>query len=146
MALDVYKALASMKSTLKTNWSNITFDYEIKDAGKGEVAKATAGVNLKGFDDDITIVISAYSGGVVEFRAVFDKIELSEEVLVLVNQFNLGSTVFRAFVREDGYLELSHGFVATGEDELEEYINEMLYSLIDLEEDEIMQTLTAFTE
>lgn len=145
MALDVYKALKQLKKGLTENWSNITFDFEIKGEDDSEEAWATASVTLKGFDDDIRLIFTAHSGGGVEFRAVFDELDLNYEVLELLNAFNEREFYFKLYVRSNGYLEVNHDFVCDDPTVLVEYVGECLSRLADLSDDEIMQALTAHT-
>lgn len=146
MALDVYKALKHFKKTLAEDWSKINFNFEIKGEDDREQAWATADVTINGFDDDIRLIFTAYSGGGVEFRAVFDKIDKTREVLELVHEFNRSTFYFKMFVREDdAYLEIKHAFICDDVDQLDSYISECLCRIVDMNENDIVKTLSAYT-
>ena len=142
MGYNVKKALAYIQKDLSKNWPNITFDYEQVD--KDEV-KVTAEITLKGFDDDIMLIINVYTGGTAQFRAVFDKIEKNENSLALLNDFNASDPFFKIFIRDDGFLELLHFVTFYSEDIFKHYANEFLYRLLDLDENDSMVELGKLT-
>ena len=146
MALDVYKALKQFKKTLAEDWSKISFNFEIKGEDEdSEQAWATADVSINGFDDDIRLIFTAYAGGGVEFRAVFDKIDKTNDVLTLVHEFNRRNFFFKMFVRTDEYLELKHAFICDDVDLLDSYISECLYRIIDMNKNDIVKALSEHT-
>ena len=145
MALDVYKAMKYLKKGLTENWSKISFDFKIEGEEDNERARATADVTLNGFDDDIHLVFTARSGSGVDFNAVFDKLDLTNEVMMLLNEFNENEFYFKLYVRNDGYLNINHDFICDDESMLEDYVGECLSRLADLSDDDIMQVLTAHT-
>lgn len=145
MTLDVYKVLEVLKKDIQNRYSNIEFDYEIKGSGDSEEAWVTADVTLNGFDDDIRLIFQARAGGGVQFRAVFDKLEKTDEVLVLLNEFNAMQHYFKLFVRNDGYLEAAHEFVCSRPETLVEYPSDCMWRLSNLTDNEIMKALTAYT-
>ena len=146
MEFDVYKALKQFRATLTKDWAKLTFDYEIKGDGDKEKAAATAtGVSLNGLDDDITIIFSANKSGVVQFRAVFDKIDATNEVLNLVHEYNRTAYFFKMFVRDDEYLEIQQSFICYDPIDIDEYIGECMARLINTNKNELVKTLTQYT-
>ena len=143
MALNMKKALKLIQKDLEKNWKSITFSYE--QTGKDEI-KVNADVNLNAFDDDITLVIKGTAGGGFWCRAVFDKIDKTPEVLDLVNSFNDDEIFFKAYVRDDGYLELTNFFICYDEKVYGEYASEFLIRLADLDENQYMKQLSALTK
>ena len=142
MALNMKKALKYIQKDLEKNWKNITFSY--KQEGKDEL-KVDAEVELNGFDDNIMLIINGTAGGGFWCRAVFDKIEKTPEALEIVNAFNDGEIFFKAYIREDGYLELDNFFICYDEKVYGEYASEFLIRLADLNENEYMQQLSHLT-
>lgn len=146
MEFDVYKALKQFRATLTKDWTKLTFDYEIKGDGDKEKAVATAtGVSLNGLDDDITIIFAANKSGVVQFRAVFDKIDATNEVLNLVHEYNRTAYFFKMFVRDDEYLEIQQSFICYDPIDIDEYIGECMARLINTNKNELVKTLTQYT-
>lgn len=146
MELDVYKALRQFKTTLTRDWTKLTFECEIKGDGDRERACATAsGVSLNGLDDDISIIISAHKFGLVQFRAVFDKIDATNEVLNLVHEYNRTAYFFKMFVREDGYLEIGQCFICYDIADIDDYLGECMARLANVNKNDIVKTLTQYT-
>ena len=142
MALNMKKALALLKKDLDKNWSKLDFQYSMEENGIKAVA---SNITLNGFDDDIMLIIRGYEGGGFVCRAVFDKIEKTTEALELLNQFNDNNSFFKAFIREDGYLELCNFFICYDVKVYKEYGSEFLCRAADLNQDEAMTRLTALT-
>ena len=103
-------------------------------------------ITLNGFDDDIMLIIRGYEGGGFVCRAVFDKIEKTPHALDLLNTFNDNSAFFKAFIREDGYLELYHFFVCYDVKVYKEYGSEFLCRAADLNKDDAMVELASLTK
>lgn len=141
MKLNVKRALALLQRDLKKNWSKLDFEYEIKE-DKISVASTLTLNNVEG---SIRAIISVYSGGGTICRAVLDKIDATEDTLNAINRFNDDNVFFKAFIREDGYLELSSFFVAYEIGMLKFYASEFLSRLADLADDEIIQGLAKLT-
>lgn len=139
--LNVQKVLQLLRKNLERDWAKLDFEYV---SGKDEV-RARASLTLNNHDDDIEAIIAAYPGGGAVFRAVFDKIEKTEAVLGLLNDFNNDDPFFKAFVREDEYLELRHFFVCYEEAMFKSYAGEFLARLAGLADNKILQELTLYT-
>lgn len=143
MALNMKKALAFLKKDLEKKWSKLGFAYKLD--GDELEAKASE-ITLKGFDDDVMLLIRGYAGGGFVCRAIFDKIDKTPQTLELLNAFNDSSAFFKAFIREDGYLELSNFFICYDEKVYKEYGSEFLCRVVDLQENESMLQLSALTQ
>lgn len=141
MNLNIKKVLKLVQKQLDKEWENINFEYS---TAKDEVNAAT-NLTLNNHDDDIRAIITAYPGGGAVFRAVFDRIEKSPEVLNLLNDFNYDNPFFNAFIRDDGYLELRHFFICYEENMFKSYAGEFMTRLARLAEDECLQKLTHYT-
>ena len=140
--MNLKKVLAIIKKQLDKNWDNVTFDYEFDD----EKITAKASVTLENHDDDISIFINVYSGGVAEFRAVLDKLEKTPGALDIVNSFNDEHPFFKAFIREDGYLELTHFIVVYDEKIFKDYVDEFMIRFSRLADDELLKQMTQNTQ
>jgi hypothetical protein len=79
------------------------------------------------------------------FRAVFDKLDKTNRSLDLVNTFNDNSLFFKAYIREDSYLEIDHTFFCYNEADLEDYSSEFMYKLANLSDNETLQAITKMT-
>jgi hypothetical protein len=77
---------------------------------------------------------------------VFDKIEEDEDSLELVNEFNKSQPFFKAFIRNDGFLELTHFVVCYAEDIYKDYGSEFLFRIVDLQENDAMKVLGQLTK
>ncbi len=142
MSIDLKKALKYCQKDLEKEWPNLDFEYLTNGKDKLTI---TANVTLGDLDDDIRIIIDCNSSGGFECRAVFDKLDKTDEVLYLVNKFNEDKLFFKLFVREDNYLELSHFFICYNEKTFKDYATEFLLRLLKLREDEIILRLTSIT-
>jgi hypothetical protein len=142
MALNMKKALAFVEKDLDKNWSNITFSYSQEDK---ESIKVTADVTLNGFDDGIMLIINGHTDGATAFRAVFDKLEATPQSLQLLNKFNDENIYFKAYIRDDGYLELVHFCITYDESAYKESASEFLWRVLKLDEYESMKQLSALT-
>lgn len=141
MGVNIKKIKAYLEKELSKKWANLDFECEYE---KDSVTFA-ASLTLNNHDDDIRAIIEAYEGGGSLFRAVFDKIDLTEDVLRLLNEFNADDPFFKAYVREDGFLELRHFFVCYDESMFKSYASEFLIRLADMADNEILQALTENT-
>lgn len=141
LKLNLTKIMGYVKKELKSDWKKLNFTYKHE---KDEINVA-ASLTLNNHDDDIRAIINVYIGGGATFRAVFDKIEKTSEVLSLVNDFNDDNLFFKAFVRDDGYLELRHFMVCYDEKIFKDYSGEFLSRLAKLADNKILQKLTKLT-
>ena len=141
MNLNLKKIMSSMKKNLSKEWGKIDFDYKLE---KDELT-ISANLTLNNHDDDIQVAINIYEGGGSNFRAIFDKLEKTEYTYKLVNEFNDDDPFFKAFIRNDGYLELTNFFICYEPDQLEAYGNEFLLRLAELADNEILKQLTRLT-
>ena len=147
MQYDIGVARKILRNHLADEWDKLTFEFECSD----EKLHATANVTLKGFNDDILIVIDVYSGGMAYFRAVFDKVNPKKIPNILdyfrtLNQFNAEDVYFRAYVREDQYLVVDHPTSYSDESDLPSFVNECLIRLSEMGENKPLKVLTAATE
>ncbi len=142
MKLNIRKAMTLVRKELERDWNKLTFTYK---AERDEATAQATGVTLNNHDDDISVLITVYSGGGSVFRAVFDKIEKTNEVLALLQQFNYDDPFFKAFVRDDGYLELRHYFVCYEVNMFKNYAGEFMSRLAGLADDKNLQNLTRYT-
>ncbi len=142
MAYDLQLAKRYIQGSLDTNYSGLNFDYEIK----GNALNVTASLKLNGHDDGVRMIFNVYEGGMASFRAVFDKIEkLDLVVLTLLNDFNRYYSFLNAFVRSDGFLEIGNTMAFYDEKMLGKYTCEFMSRVSDLSKDETLKRLTSLT-
>lgn len=140
--LNIQKALQLMKKEIEKDWKDLEFEYTSR---KDEVQAIAKNIKINNHDDDVQVIITAYSGGGAEFRAVFDKIEKTTDILNLLNDFNHNNIFFKAFIRDDGFLELEHFFICFEEAMFKSYSGEFLSRLAGLSSNEYLQELTKYT-
>lgn len=139
MKINVKKAMQLLEKYFKKEWSKITFNYKLES----EKFQITADVTLKGFDQDLLLVIDGYEGGGASFRVVFDKFNDTADLYEKMNKFNDENLFFKAFLRNDGYFELKHFIVMYDVNTYSDYGNEFLHRVLKLNE---FDTLIEITE
>lgn len=140
MHINTVKALNNIKKVFK-DWK-LDYDWNTNDGG----FTVGASITIRNHDDSVRLAIDAGYDGWCDFRAVFDKIDKTAEVLNLINTFNGYSPFFHAFIRDDGYLELSHSITCYGgEGVMKDHTEEYLRSISDLADNDVLLQLTART-
>jgi len=147
MQYDLNVARKILRNHLSDKWDSIDFSYDLND----ENLHVSAEVTLKAFDDDISIFIDVFNGGMAYFRAVFDKVNPQKISNILdyfrtLNQFNNEDLYFRAYVREDQYLVIDHSTSYNDESDLPAFVDECLIRLSKTGESKPLRILTAATE
>ena len=140
--LNLSKAMRFMEKGLTKVWGKIKFTYTTVSSDE---IKATADVTLGQFDDSIAVVINGYKGGGAQFRAVFDKLDKNSQTLALIHDFNQDNIFFKAYIRNDGYLELYNFIVCFDEGIYKDYPSEFMYRLCNLADNAILKQLVALT-
>ena len=142
--LNMKAAQKSIQKGLQKEWGHISFSYSIEE--NGTIVKATADISVNDLADNISIIFTANSGRGFTGRAVFDKLPITPEYLEMVNAFNAQDAFFKAFIRDDNYLELSNFIIVYDEGMLSQYVDEFLCRVVDLPENEIMKELASLTQ
>ena len=142
MSANLKKTQQYIEKVLKKEWGKLSFTYELD---KDSLDVTNSHLTLNNHTDDITIAINIYSGGMANFRAVFDKADMTGNMLALINQFNRENAFFCAFIRKDGYLELRNVIAFYDEKVLEQYTNEFMIRLARLADNTTLQQITALT-
>ena len=93
MSANLKKAQQYIEKVLKKEWGKLSFTYELD---KDSLDVTNSHLTLNNHTDDITIAINIYSGGMANFRAVFDKADMTGNMLALINQFNRENAFFCA--------------------------------------------------
>ena len=141
MELNIKKVISLIQKQLDKDWGRLEFEYSTTETE----ASAATGIALSNHSDDIRAIITVFPGGGAVFRAVFDKLDRSPEVMGLLNDFNYSNLFFNAFIRPDGYLELRHFFVCYEENMFKSYSGEFMTRLSQLANNEILKKLTEHT-
>lgn len=145
--MDLNRVMRLMKQDIDEDWAHLDFSYQLKEDDDGdEFLKIVADLSVEGIDDDIRAYFIAYESGSLLFRAIFDEIEATDEVLTLVNEYNSANFYFTMTVSEEGYLSLFHVRPLANEEAYATYASECLTRLVDACEDNIMQALTEYTK
>jgi hypothetical protein len=101
MRLDVLRK--ELEKLLKTKYE---FEPRFEEDGDSLVAKCN--IKIRDIDDGVFLRIIAFESGSCAVTFVFDKIELTMEVLLRINAFNEGVHWFKAYVNEGGFLTFKH--------------------------------------
>ncbi len=91
------------------------FKLEIED---DDNLTAKNNITIKGFDDDVFVSLIVFKSGSFGVDFVFDKLDISQRTLNLVQEFNRNSIWLAAFIRDDGYFVLRYNVMELGEDEI----------------------------
>ena len=140
MKLNLNNVMNLITNDLK-KWDKLHFESTITN----EKVEAKAEITINSLNCNVMAVITVYSGGGTLFRAIFDKIEKTPKTLNLVNAYNSNGSFFKAFIRDDDYLELEHYFVCYEEHMLDEYASEFLVRLSDVTKEEEIRRLVSYT-
>ena len=95
---------------IKEKMSGINFEDTIEEDG----ITITASVTTKSYDDGIFIRIVAYESGTLHCFAVFDKIDRSNRVYELLDEFNASNSWFSAYIskiKDKEFLELHYAVI-----------------------------------
>ena len=85
--------------------------------------------------------ISASEEGAFLFEAIFGKLPITKDNLLLLNAYNLGS-IFRGAVDEDGYLNIDYSYFGIRDTkELEDVFVHLLHTFSDPEHLEILKSV-----
>ena len=142
MSLNLKRVQLMLQKDLTKNFEKIRFQYEIDD----NMLRVAADISIQGLSNDISYVIDAYSGGLVSFRAIFGKVKQALELLVAINQFNDSQMFFKAFHRDDLFVEFSNSFFIEDESAIRNYGAEFLSRLIGLAKDEGALRITYYMD
>lgn len=82
-------------------------DFEVKDDG----LITRCNIKIQDLDDNVFMRVNSYTSGLTTIWFVFDKIELTLEVMLRLNAFNESVHWFKAYVNENGFLTLKHPII-----------------------------------
>lgn len=108
------------------NEFGLDFEYEVND--KGDLI-ATNSITINGFDDDVYCRFRLCEDNLVVYSFTFDKLQKTDRACRLVNDFNQNCMFFKAHTDGD-YLKVQHVAYVLNEDDLEEYTNQVMNSLV----------------
>lgn len=146
MEMDLKQAMEVIRTDLDREWGEIDFDYTIKQDSNGKPrVNISAHISLNQHDDDIEVIVEAFPSGMACLRAVFDEIPETAAVMRMLNHFNQASIFFRAYRRDDGYLELENDILCQDVSELRHYASDAMYFISNLSDNEDLQRLTKLT-
>ena len=103
--MKVDKLHKNLKKYLDKEWSNLEFEYSFENDG----VTATADLTLTKCDVELPALVelSYCDNGLVMYDVTFDKLDVTFDNLVLVNQLNSDCSFFKAYITDKGYLRLS---------------------------------------
>ncbi len=128
MALNLRAIQKEMTRYLHRDLGLDDFEIEIEDYGDNLTAKNS--ITMKGFDDDIFVSFIVFKSGSFGVDFVFDKLDINQNSLMLMQEFNKTSVWLSAFIRNDGYLVLRYNVMELGQDEVIENVRSIFNQLL----------------
>lgn len=135
----IYKII---KKEFDRNWSDVEFNYVMKDDYVNVFSTETSLKNIK----DAMIYIRAYDSYSSLYSVCFGELDNSLEVLRLINNFNSNSSFFRLSLSEDGTLFLENSFFCKSEADFGWYLSECMKELLVVDEDEDLLEVLKFVK
>lgn len=121
-------------SKISEKWSMLNFK---RHEDKEGILQFEAMAHLEGVDDDICInTIVAETIFAVDF--VFDYMNAEEEAFRLINEFNMRNLVYKAFIRNDGFLVINYHSPVINPDQVAQ---EFTYAMLGFTQDEVRKYL-----
>lgn len=138
MSINVKKAMQIIEKDFKKNISHINFEYELEDTS----FRVSADITLQGFEQTLLFLIEGNEGGGAWFRVVFERYNDTPDLLDKINAFNEKEFFFKAFLREDGYFEISNNIIMFDVNTYKDYAEEFFSRFVDLGENELLLEIT----
>ena len=120
--MNLKKAKKNLEKLFKSLGLDFDFDENFDSNGNDRL-KATNSITIENYDDDITVIIEYYPSGLCDVRFVFDQLDKSHESFALLNAFNNGVYGLKAYVRGDGFLEISSEAENVYDDQIADFVN-----------------------
>lgn len=140
MELDFFKVKKSVSESLQRKWSHLTFNYELGE----DDSLVICNKNLTMCGDGVALFCTVYSNGEVEFRTIFDRIELDIDIANLINEIQ-GQSIFQVYINSKSYLIVcAVGYVVT-EDEVGDLFTHYLSQFARLSHVKEMKEITELT-
>jgi len=100
----------------------LDFEYKYEN----DCMTASNSITCKTYKDDIYVSLDVYEDGLLCISLVFDKINLTDQVIDLINKFNKTSVWLTAYVNNKGYLKLRNNIFVGSEKSAVENIDFIL--------------------
>ena len=138
--------LAKVEKILRSLFKNygsdgLDFEYEYDD----DCVTAQCHLSLKSHDDDILASFNFYTGGNAGLDFFFDHLDLNEQTLRLINDFNDNVYYLKAHISEKGFLVISAPVEYLTLDTLDEYVGRVMNDLADDKAKTYLLPLTRLT-
>lgn len=104
MRIDVLRN--ELEKYLKNKYN---FEPLIEEKDDSIIVKCS--IKFRDFDDEVLLRISAFTSGESTISFIFDKIELTLEVMLRINAFNENVNWLKAFINENGYLTFKYPII-----------------------------------
>ena len=106
--------------------------------------EAKSSITMRDFDDEIYCQFRFYTDGLASYCFTFDKLEPSDSVFEMLNDFNSNVAFFKAYL-EDGFLRVDHVCYEVDDKTLESYTKGIFSQLISDKTKSYLRPLAALT-
>ena len=125
---------------------NTTYKLDPRFEATDESISAKCNIKFKHFDDDVLLQIVGFKSGAASISFLFDKIELTSEIMLRLNAFNEHVHWIKAYINENGYLAFQHQIIDAVIESNVIDATEFLFNVISDEQTrKHLDTLTALT-
>lgn len=100
----------------------LNFEYKYEE----NYLDVACDITCKSYDDGIYVAMDVYDDGLISISFTFDKLDLSDTALQLINNFNKESVWLTAYVSSKGYLKLRNNIFVGSEKAVVENIDFLL--------------------
>lgn len=125
-------------------------DIGIKDVEINVEEKRITSVfdtSLKDYDDNIIARFDYYTNGLAVFCFTFDRLDVNEQTLRMINEANEKLLFFQVFIdAEKNYMRLMHSVMYVHEDDYDDYVANVLKEFVADSTIEVLTPLCILTE
>lgn len=120
---------------------NLNFEYKYEE----DYLNASCSITAKAYKDDIYVSLDVYQDGLITIALTFDKLDLTDYTLDLINKFNTQSVWLTAYVNSKGYLRLRNNIFVGSEKAAVENIDFILDHFLSDKIKEVLSPLSQLT-
>ncbi len=139
--MDLHAAENSLKDYFE---NSVKIEYNVER--EEELLSFFLGVVIDAYDDPIDLSIRCNNNGVLLIYAQFDKFGDPKDAYELINTFNLEQPIFKAYVNDDGRLELQFTALEISNEQLIRTVDFVITRLLEEPFVGLLRPLTELTE
>ncbi len=122
------------------------YKFEPEFDEENEALIVSCNIKFRDFDDHVLLRIITFASGASTILFIFDKIELTLEVMLRINAFNEHVQLLKAYVNENGLLTFKHTIIdAVLESNINEALETLINVFVDIETRKHLDPLTEMT-